>query len=80
MINSISFLDSLVNLQEKRIEVSENKKMKFLLENNLYSMEAQSGIIISQINDIEMEILSIETELSIQQKKIDLLRSKFSKT
>ena len=77
-INSISFLDSLVNLQEKKIELSEDKKMKFLLENNLYSMEAQSGIIISQINDIEMEILAIETELSIQQKKIDLLRSKFS--
>ena len=49
-----------------------------MLENNLYSMEAQSGIIISQINDIEMEILAIETELSIQQKKMNLLRSKFS--
>ena len=28
-INSISFLDSLVNLQEKKIELSEDKKMKF---------------------------------------------------
>ena len=49
-INSVAFLDSLVNLQEKKIEFSDNKKMKFMLENNLYSMEANSEAIISQIN------------------------------
>ena len=34
----------------KKIEASENEKMKFMLENNLYSMEAKSNVIISQIN------------------------------
>ena len=77
-INTISFLDSLVTLQEKKIEISDNKKMKFMLEHNLFSMEASSDVIISKINDYEMKLYEIETELSIQQKQIDLLKSKFS--
>ncbi len=77
-INSISFLDSLVTLQEKKIELSDNKKMRFMLENNLFSMEANSEVIISQINDYEMQIYDINTKLSIQQKQIDLLKSKLS--
>ena len=76
--NSVAFLDSLVTLQEKKIENSENEKMKFMLENNLYSMEAKSSVIISQINAYELDLYDIETELSIQQKQIDLLKSKFS--
>ena len=52
--------------------------MKFMLENNLYSMEAKSNVIISQINAYELDLYDIETELSIQQKQIDLLKSKFS--
>mgnify|MGYP001253282504 FL=1 len=77
-INSVSFLDSLVTLQEKKIEISDNNKMRFMLENNLYSMEANSSVIISQINAYEMELYNINTELSIQQKQIDFLKSKFS--
>ena len=78
-INSVSFLDSLVTLQEKKIEASENEKMKFMLDNNLYSMEAKSNVIISQINSYEMDLYDIDTELSIKQDQIDLLKSKFSK-
>ena len=77
-INSIAFLDSLVTLQEQKIEFSENKKMKFMLEHNLFSMEANSDVIISQINDYEMNLYDINTKLSIQQKQIDLLKSRFS--
>ena len=77
-INSVAFLDSLVTLQEKKIEFSDNKKMKFMLENNLYSMEANSEAIIAQINIYEMDLYSINTELTIQQKQIDFLKSKFS--
>ena len=77
-INTIAFLDSLVTLQEKKIETSDNKKMKFMLEHSLFSMEASSDVIISQINDYEMKLYEIETELSIQQKQIDFLKSKFS--
>ena len=77
-INSVAFLDSLVNLQEKKIEFSDNKKMKFMLKNNLYSMEANSEAIIAQINIYEMDLYSINTELTIQQKQIDFLKSKFS--
>ena len=78
-INSIAFLDSLVTLQEKKIENSENRKMEFMLEHDLFSMEANSDVIISQINDYEMKLYDIETEISIQQKQIDVLKSKFSK-
>ncbi|MAI85865.1 MAG: hypothetical protein CMF99_01570 [Candidatus Marinimicrobia bacterium] len=78
-INSISFLDSLVNIQEKKIENAENKKMEFMLEHDLFSMEANSDVIISQINDYEMKLYDIETEISIQQKQMDVLKSKFSK-
>ena len=78
-INSVSFLDSLIILQEKKIEASENEKMKFMVDNNLYSMEAKSNVIISQINSYEMDLYGIDTELSIKQNQIDLLKSKFSK-
>ena len=53
--------------------------MKFMLDNNLYSMEAKSNVIISQINSYEMDLYDIDTELSIKQNQIDLLKSKFSK-
>ena len=36
-------------------------------------------MIISQINDYEMKLYDIETEISIQQKQMDVLKSKFSK-
>lgn len=78
-INSVSFLDSLVTLQEKKIEASENEKMKFMVDNSLYSMEAKSNVIISQINSYEMALYDIDTELNIKQNQIDLLKSKFSK-
>ena len=77
-INSIAFLDSLVTLQEKKIENSEDRKMEFMLEHDLFSMEANSDVIISQINAYEMKLYDIETEISIQQKQIDVLKSKFS--
>ena len=77
-INSVAFLDSLVTLQEKKIELSDNKKMKFMLQNDLYSMEANSEVIISQINNYEMKLYEINTELSIQKKQIDFLKSEFS--
>tara|TARA_Y100000768_G_scaffold97014_2_gene70654 strand:- start:240 stop:2612 length:2373 start_codon:yes stop_codon:yes gene_type:complete len=78
-INSISFLDSLVTLQEKKIENSDNKKMQFMLKHSLFSMEANTDVIISQINQYELKLYDIDTELSIQQRQIDLLKSKFSK-
>ena len=53
--------------------------MEFMLEHDLFSMEANSDVIISQINDYEMKLYDIETEISIQQKQIDVLKSKFSK-
>jgi len=77
-INSVAFLDSLVTLQEKKIENSEDRKMEFMLEHDLFSMEANSDVIISQINAYEMKLYDIETEISIQQKQIDVLKSKFS--
>ena len=78
-INSIAFLDSLVTIQEEKIEAADNKKMQFMLEHSLFSMEANSDAIISQINEFEMRLYDINTEISIQQKQIDLLKSKFSK-
>ena len=68
-------LDSLVPRKENR--EFENRKMELCLS-ILFSMEASSDVIISQINDYEMQLYDIETELSIQQKQIDLLKSKFS--
>ena len=53
--------------------------MEFMLEHDLFSMEANSEVIISQINDYEMKLYDIETEISIQQKQMDVLKSKFSK-
>ena len=35
-------------------------------------------MIISQINDYEMKLYDIDTELNILQKQIDVLKSKFS--
>ena len=52
--------------------------MKFMLDHNLFSMEASSDVIISQINAYEMKLYEIETELNILQKQIDVLKSKFS--
>ena len=67
------------NIDKEQIqENSENKKMDFMLEHDLFSMEANSDVIISQINAYEMKLYDIETEISIQQRQIDVLKSKFS--
>ena len=51
--------------------------MEFMLEHDLFSMEANSDVIISQINAYEMKLYDIETEISIQQRQIDVLKSNF---
>ena len=77
-INSIAFLDSLVHLQESKIENNDNKKMRFMLDNNLYSMEAKSEVIIAQINTYELELYNIDTEIKTHLSQVELLKSKFS--
>ena len=78
-INSVKFLDSLVTLQEQKIEMSDNKKMRFMLDNDLFSMESKSDVIISQINELEIQLYNLNTELNIQKEQIGFLKSKFSK-
>ena len=77
-INSIAFLDSLVFLQEQKIENNDNKRMKFMLDNNLFSMEANSEVIITQINAYEMDLYNIDTEIKTYLSQVELLKSKFS--
>ena len=76
--NSIAFLDSLVIIQENKIEENDNKKMKYMFDNNLYSMESNSDVIISQINSYEMELYNIENEIKTNQLNVEFLKSKFS--
>ncbi len=77
-INSIAFLDSLVIIQENKIEENDNKKMKFMFDNDLYSMESNSDAIISQINSYEIELYNIENEIKTNQLNVEALKSKFS--
>ena len=59
--------------------MSDNKKMRFMLDNDLFSMESNSDVIISQINELEIQLYNLNTELNIQKEQIDFLKSKFSK-
>ncbi|MBA65878.1 MAG: hypothetical protein CMG55_08775 [Candidatus Marinimicrobia bacterium] len=77
-LNSVSFLDSLVNVQEKILQNTDSLKMDFLLENKLHSMEAKSDDIIKRINGYEGELYNIKTQKSINKQKIEFLSSKLS--
>ena len=52
--------------------------MKFMFDNDLYSMESNSDAIISQINSYEMELYNIENEIKTNQLNVEALKSKFS--
>ena len=53
--------------------------MRFMLDNDLFSMESKSDVIISQINELEIQLYDIETEIIFNKEQIDVLKSKFSK-
>ena len=50
--------------------MSDNKKMRFMLDNDLFSMESKSDVIISQINELEIQLYNLNTELSIQKNRL----------
>ena len=70
-------MDSLVTLQEQKIEILIEQKMEFMLDNDLFSMEANSDVIISQINAYEMKLYDIETEINIQKNRLMYLNLSF---
>ena len=49
-----------------------------MFDNNLYSMESNSDVIISQINSYEMELYNIENQIKTHHLNVEFLKSKFS--
>ena len=64
------YLGFLVTLQEQKIEMSDNKKMRFMLDNDLFSMESKSDVIISQINELEIQLYNLNTEFTFKKNRL----------
>jgi len=77
-LKSVNFLDSLVIIQEKNIEVADQKKRDFMLQNNMFSLESDVTSIVNQLNGFETELYNINSEINIRKEKIEILESKLT--
>ena len=76
-LNQRKFLDSLVQVQELKIEKEILIKI-FKLKNNLYGLRGNAQTIAGQLDQYEGELYNIESELNIRKEKIDILQSKLN--
>ena len=44
--------------------------MRFMLDNDLFSMESKSDVIISQINELEIQLYNLDTELIFKKNRL----------
>ncbi len=77
-IKSVQFLDSLVNNQEKKIEVSDKSTRDFMLANNMYSLDGDASSIVRELNSYEAELYTIKTEINIRKEQIKILNSRLT--
>ena len=75
---SMTFLDSLVYLQEKKIEEKDNRIREFKLKNNMYSLEGDAVSIVEQLNNYEGQLYNSKSEINIRREKIEILNSKLT--
>jgi len=77
-LRSFNFLDSLVLVEEKKIESKERKVRDFKLVNNMYSLDGDASSIINQLNTYESELYNLRAEVNIRREKAEILNSRLT--
>ena len=77
-LRSFNFLDSLVLVEEKKIESKERKVRDFKLVNNMYSLDGDASSIIAQLNAYEGELYNLQAEVNIRREKVEILNSRLT--
>ena len=75
---AVSFLDSLVQKQETKIEGKENDIRAFQLENKMYSLDGDAESLISELNQYESQLYTIVSEINIRKEQSSIFRSKLT--
>jgi len=74
----VSFLDSLVNIKQKEINIEDKKVRDYKLLNNMYSLDGDAVGIVEQINNYESESYNINATINVTKEKLYLLKSKLN--
>ena len=77
-IKSMEFLDSLVVVQENKIENKEKNIRDFKLNNNMYSLDGDAISIVNQLNRYEGQLYNYISDINIRKEKIDILNSRLT--
>ncbi|MFL2983126.1 MAG: GumC family protein [Candidatus Neomarinimicrobiota bacterium] len=75
---AVSFLDSLVNNQENKIEEKEIDIRDFQLKNKMYSLDGDAESLISELNQYESQLYNITSEINIRKEKATIFRSRLT--
>ena len=76
--SSVSFLEALLEDQEKSLFLSEKELTLFKKQERMYDLDGVAIEITSQIAAIESDIFSSNSEIAISKEKYNILKSKLS--
>ena len=77
-VQAVEFLESLVIMQEEKLDRAGLEIKNFKINNNMYSLDGTASIITGQLSTLETELYTILAEINIRKEKIDFLNSKLS--
>tara|TARA_B100000686_G_C16806352_1_gene991055 strand:+ start:2576 stop:4915 length:2340 start_codon:yes stop_codon:yes gene_type:complete len=77
-MQSVEFLESLVSMQEEKLNTSELEIKNFKINNKMYSFSGSNTSVTDQLAVLDSELLNILSEINIRKEKISLLNSKLS--
>ena len=77
-VQAVEFLESLVVMQEEKLDGAGLEIKNFKVNNNMYSLDGSASIIMGQLSTMEIELYTIMAGINIRKEKIDFLNSKLS--
>jgi len=77
-VQAVEFLESLVVMQEEKLDMAGLEIKNFKINNNMYSLDGTASIITGQLSTLESELYTILADINIRKEKIDFLKSKLS--
>ena len=77
-VQSVRFLENLIQTQEGELYNAEEKIRDFKKVNKIYDLQGNAGSFSSEFLSIETEIYNISAEINIRTEKRQILKSKLS--
>ena len=77
-INTVTFLEELVDLQENKLIEAEELVKNYKLKNYIFDSGGNSIGLTSELNAVETQLYGLNADISIKRQLVDLIKSKLS--